>query len=695
MKRSTRYAISLSLVSLYSGLANAEPVEQVPESSEVISLDSLRIYGEPEETKSATKLDLTIFETPQIVSVISQDQIEDFALNEVNDLLKYVPGVTVEQVETGRTYYTARGFDIVNFQYDGIGVPFSYGLTQGHDDTAMYEKVEVIKGASGLITGLANPSATINFVRKRPTEEFQASAKASYGSWNTRRIDADISGPINDRVRGRLVVAKEKGDSYLDRYSTDRDVFYGIVSADLTDSTELTFSHSVNDHHSDGNSSGALPLFYSDGTLTDYDESTNTAPSWAQQDVKQTRSFIELEQRIGDDWAIKAMYTQNKQEKQWNSLYLAGNPDPITESGLTAQASDYKAQDKEKIFDLYVSGKFELAGREQEVVAGINVADIQLTGRSVYSSTWNYDPIGGNWSAGLTPKPVFDVYDASQQSTDIDQEQDSAYFSTRLRPTDRLSVLLGARTVKIDQDGISYGAPQKVSDTETVPYAGLTYEVIDGTMLYGSYSEVFKAQTWVDASLAPLGPVKGESREFGIKQEFNDGNAVLTLARFESEQENFGEYVTRNVATGLNIYRGIELQSKGYEIELSGEVLDRLNMSAGYTYLDMEDENGDDTRVFIPTKQFKLAASYQVPYFNGLNVGGGVRWQNEIYYGDTEVQGSYALVDLFAQYQLNKNVSVALNLYNVGDEKYLESPQWGQANYGAPRSAIGSVTWTY
>ncbi|WP_289283698.1 TonB-dependent receptor plug domain-containing protein, partial [Methylophaga sp. UBA5088] len=132
MKRSTRYAISLSLVSLYSGLANAEPVEQVSESSEVISLDSLRIYGEPEETKSATKLDLTIFETPQIVSVISQDQIEDFALNEVNDLLKYVPGVTVEQVETGRTYYTARGFDIVNFQYDGIGVPFSYGLTQGH-----------------------------------------------------------------------------------------------------------------------------------------------------------------------------------------------------------------------------------------------------------------------------------------------------------------------------------------------------------------------------------------------------------------------------------------------------------------------------------------------------------------------------------------------------------------------------------
>ncbi|MBN45575.1 MULTISPECIES: TonB-dependent siderophore receptor [unclassified Methylophaga] len=701
MKFDTRRAITFSIASLCCGMAIADTEqqsqveEQKQETSDNVSLDSLHVYGEPEETKSATKLDLTVFETPQIVSVISNDQIQDFALRDVNTLLRYAPGVTVEQVETGRTYYTARGFDIVNFQYDGLGVPFSFGLTQGHDDTAMYEKVEVIKGASGLITGLANPSATINFVRKRPTDEFHASAKTSYGSWNTRRIDVDLSGPINERVRGRLVVAKEKGDSYLDRYTTDRDVFYGIVSADLTDTTELTLAHSVNDTYSKGNSSGALPLFYSDGTLTSYDVSTNTAPDWAYQDVKQTRSFAELDHELSENWSVKAIYTQNKQEKQWDSFYLSGSPDAFTEEGLTAHASHYDAQDKEKIFDLYLSGQFELAGREHELVVGINKADIKLTGRSIYSSEWNYAPVGSNWAAGYTPRPAFDVYDADTQSTNIDQDQDSAYFSTRLSATDRLSFLLGARTVKIEQDGYSYGAPQKVSDSETVPYAGVTYEVIDGTMLYGSYSEVFKAQTWVGADLSPLGSVKGESREIGIKQEFNDGRAVLTLARFESRQENFGEWIDRDAASGLNIYRGVEMESKGYEIELSGEVVDRLNLSMGYTHLDIEDENGDKTRTFIPTNQFKVAASYHVPQVVGLNVGGGVRWQNEIYVGDVEVQGSYALVDMFAQYQLNQNVTLAMNLYNVGNEKYFESPQWGQANYGATRSAIGSVTWTY
>jgi outer membrane receptor for ferric coprogen and ferric-rhodotorulic acid len=115
----------------------------------------------------------------------------------------------------------------------------------------------------------------------------------------------------------------------------------------------------------------------------------------------------------------------------------------------------------------------------------------------------------------------------------------------------------------------------------------------------------------------------------------------------------------------------------------------------GYTHLNMEDENGDDTRTFIPTEQFKLATAYKVPGINGLRVGGGVRWQNEIYYNDTEVESSYALVDLFAQYAVNKNITVALNAYNVGDKKYRESPQWGQANYGAPQSIVGSLTWQY
>ena len=693
-----RSALALSVASAFWSNAYAQPVKVNRDSIAVSKgeIEAVYVYGENDKTKTATKLNLTVLETPQVVSVISRDQIEDFDLREINSVLAYVPGVTVEQVETGRTYYTARGFDIVNFQFDGVGVPFSYGLSHGHDDTAIYEQVEVVKGATGLITGMANPSATINYLRKRPTEEMRASVTASAGSWDQYRLDGDISGPIiADKLKGRFVVVKQDGDSYLDRYSKDLNVFYGILSGTITDTTRLTLGHSINDGHSDANSSGALPLFDSDGSLTNYDVSSNTAPDWAKQDVKQTRTFAELEQDVGDKWMVKAIFTRNKQESHWKSLYLDGSPDPLTEEGLVAHASLYEAKDKEEIVDLFISGSFSLFGQEHDLVAGINHADIKLTAHSIYTTNWNYDPIGSDWAEGNTPEPIFNVYDEATQSTDIDQEQNSYYLSTRLNLTDRLSLLLGARTVDIEQDGLSYGAPQDASDDETVPYAGITYKILNGTILYASYSEVFNPQTWVDADLRPLGAVRGESSEVGVKQEIFGGKAALTLALFESSQDNFGDWVTRDTASGLNIYRGIGFESEGFEAELAGEVLPGLNISAGYTQVKVEDDDGDKTRRFIPTKQFKLATAYNIAAIPGLRLGAGINWQNEIYYGDIEVQDSYALVDLFARYALTENLTLALNVNNVGDEKYLLSPQWGQANYGAPRNVMGSISWRY
>lgn len=688
-------ALSVAAVIL-SGQTQAQSQTTNKESDKLPAVETTYVYGEADETKTATKLNLTLLETPQVVSVISRDQMDDFSLNQVNSLLTYVPGVTVEQVETGRTYYTARGFDIVNFQTDGMGVPFSYGLTQGHEDTAIYEQVEVVKGATGLITGLANPSATINYLRKRPTEDFQTSLAGSVCSWNQTRVDGDIAGPIiAEKLNGRLVVANQDGDSYLDRYGKELTVFYGIATAHISDSTRLTLGHSNNDSHSRANSSGALPLFYSDGSLTHYDISTNTAPDWAYQDVEQNRSFVELEQDLSENWMAKAIYTQNKLDSEWTSLYLSGAPDPATETGLLAHASLYQSADQEDIVDLFINGNFTLWGQQHEVVAGVNLADIKLTGRSIYTDEWVYSPIGGDWADGKTPLPEFDVYDAATQSTDINQDQKSWYLSTRLHLTDQLALLLGTRTVDIEQDGISYGAPQVSSDKETVPYAGITFEVLPGSVLYTSYSEVFNPQAWVDESLQPLGAVRGESSEFGIKQEIADGKAIITLAHFQSAQENFGEWVGRDQASGLNKYRGVGFESEGYEIEIAGEIFTGFNISSGYTRVKVEDDNNKTTRRFIPKNQFKLATAYQLPMLTDLRLGAALNWQSDIYVGNTKVQGDYSLVDLFARYDLTQHLSLSLTLNNITDEQYLLSPQWGQANYGAPRNASLTINYRF
>lgn len=143
---------------------------------------------------TATRLNTSLRETPQSISVITRSQIDDFRLNSVNEVLRYATGVKVEQVEPDRSYYTARGSDITNFQIDGIGTPFAMGLVFGDLDTAIYDRVEVLRGANGLLTGTGNPSATINFIRKRPTADFQLEVDASAGSWDYRRADIDVSG---------------------------------------------------------------------------------------------------------------------------------------------------------------------------------------------------------------------------------------------------------------------------------------------------------------------------------------------------------------------------------------------------------------------------------------------------------------------------------------------------------------------
>ena len=153
---------------------------------------------------TTTRLNLTAGQTPQGITSIKREQLDDFKLNSIRDVLDSTPGVNVQKVETDRTYFTARGFDITNFQYDGMGMGLTGGVLVGDIDTAPYEQVDVLHGANGLMTGTGNPSATVNFIRKRPTYEPEAKVSVSAGSWDKRRVDLDVSGPLTDsgNVRG-------------------------------------------------------------------------------------------------------------------------------------------------------------------------------------------------------------------------------------------------------------------------------------------------------------------------------------------------------------------------------------------------------------------------------------------------------------------------------------------------------------
>lgn len=199
------------------------------------------------KSSSATKLNIDAQETPQTINVVTRQQMDDFNLNSTRKVLENTSGVIVSNQETERTTYMARGFEISNILTDGVGFPLSNSNYNDTDpDTYFYDRVEVVKGADALINAFGDPSATVNMIRKRPTQQFQANGAITYGSWDTQRYEADISGSLtkDGRVRGRIMGFEQTGDSYLDRYSSEKNGFAGILDADVTDTTTLTVGYS-------------------------------------------------------------------------------------------------------------------------------------------------------------------------------------------------------------------------------------------------------------------------------------------------------------------------------------------------------------------------------------------------------------------------------------------------------------------
>lgn len=236
--------------------ATARDIERI----EILGQRDKNGYRDP-EMASATGMNLSTMETPQSVFSISSAMINDFQLSNINDALEYSSGVDVEPLETDRTYYLARGFEINNFQVDGVGLPLSNGNIEGDIDTAIYQRIDVVMGANGLMAGVGNPSATINMIRKRPTQDLQGNVSLSGGSWDQRRLVGDVSGSLNSSgsVRGRAVTVYSKQNSYLDFYSKEKRIGYGVVEADLTDNTMLTAGYTWQKIDSDSPLWGACP----------------------------------------------------------------------------------------------------------------------------------------------------------------------------------------------------------------------------------------------------------------------------------------------------------------------------------------------------------------------------------------------------------------------------------------------------
>jgi len=667
-----------------AGLARA--ADTGVDAADANQVEGVVITGARTRTSAVTGLDMSLRETPQSVSIINQDRIKDFALTDVNQLLAQVTGINVEKVETDRTYYNSRGFDITNFQVDGVGLPLIWGIQFGSLDTVLFERVEAVRGANSMMTGTGNPSATINYVRKRPTHEFQASGALQYGSWNNYRLEADVSGPLNasGTLAGRLIYANEDTDSYLDHYKVNRNVYGALLSWDATSKLTATIGWSMQDNRARGNNWGALPLVYSDGTRVDYPRSASTSADWTHWNVRDQSTFAELAWRFDNGWQVKTIGTYKRFEENAKLLYAYGAPDKATGLGVLGMAGVYPSIYESYILDAYASGPFKLLGREHQLVIGGQTSRAHGHEYEDFSTdTVVYGPVA-DWDHIQPAEPTFPGAYLSADQTD---RLTRFYAAAHLNLTDKLKAVAGFNALGLKSKGFSYGADTTRDNSKVSPYAGVVYDLTQNVSLYANYTDIFNPQSEVDITHARLDPAHGKSYEAGFKSEWFDKRLYLTGAIFTSRQDGLAEYAGA-FADGKSYYVGVDTKAKGYELEAVGAINDQWRVSLGWTDLTIKDADGNKTRLYTPRRTLKASTSYTIPSARNLTLGAQLRWQDDIQGADvvTITQKAYGIVDLMAGIDLTDKVRATVNVKNAADKTYLTSLMWAQSYYAAPRS---------
>lgn len=643
---------------------------------------------------TSTKLNLSLRETPQSVKVLTREYLDDANINSFQDMLNSVTGVTTNRWDE-RQYPTARGFDVDYYLFDGV--PSSSELDIASDpDLSMYDRVELVKGANGLMTGAGNPAIAINMIRKHANaKELTGTLSSSYGSWNAWNSMADISAPLNadGTVRGRVVVKHESTDSFADLYEKENNLFYGVLDADLTDSTYLSVGASYQELDRSGIKWGGLPAFYDDGSLTDFDRDLTVTSDWTYWNTNTTTAFAQFKQKLFNDITLNVNYDYREIDAETALLYLwSESVDKTTNSSGGLYPYTDTSKTTQNNADVYISAPFTLGGLQQEVVAGFMYNQSELTDRYYGSPTLDNGTIDFN---NFTPSKIIGSINNNVANPSNKTTQTGAYLAGKFTLLEPLKLVTGVRVSNWEYESEDGNGNRKYNNKVT-PYAGLIYDFLEDYSWYASYTEIFKPENKQDANQQYLDPREGKSYETGLKGEFFDKQLNASMSVFLTQQDNVAEKIG-SIKIGdefKDVYSSTDsVESKGFEIELDGKITNNWDMSFGVAHFNVEDANGKKVQTTAARTSANLFTKYTLDKWS---LGGGLNYKSEAYKDEAAgriTQDAYVLANLMAAYQIDQNIKLQLNVNNLFDEKYYEGLGKNSMVYGAPRNA--TLTFRY
>lgn len=651
-------------------------------------------------TRSATgtKTGTPIIETPQSISVVSSEEFQNYGARNFNEALGYTASIS-RQSGADRTTETVRIRGFYNTDSYRDGSKYHANIYDGQQELYGLERLEVLKGPSSILYGVAAPGGMINAVSKRPISTPLREVNVEAGSFDRRQISADFSDAFDeDGVWSyRLTMLHRDSDTFIDHVPDDRTYIAPALKWQPNESTSLTL---LSEYQRDettyvyglptsgtivSNPNGDIPREqftgepgfdeydnerYSIGYLLKHDFSNNLHLSHSLRTFRADRDFPQIGLGQSIDQRI---YARSAQDRRDASL------------GLTSDTS--------------LQYDWQTGNTTNTSLIGIDYTrqrhETERYNRTV-SSLDLFDPVYGSGELG---EPVPFAWSSKQRN-----EQIGLYAQNQMKIADKWVFLLGGRQDWTESETSPYfGSTEwsRETDNAFTGRVGGVYLADNGLAPFISYSQSFEPTSGTDRNGNQFEPTRGEQYELGVRFQPEGWDTLLTATAYELTQENVS--VTDPVDTSFQTQIG-EVRSRGVELEAKTAIGPNANLVAAYAYTDARTTKSSPVTpaqegkraANTPYNQFSLWGDYRFGDFGlpGLKVGGGVR-----YVGPTRatwIEGevpAFTLIDTRVSYETGPWV-YALNATNLTDKTYIESCTYA-CYYGEPRSIIGSVSYQW
>lgn len=664
--------------------------------------DSIRNSGfRRSSNKSALGVNADIMETPATVNTLSSDFLETIGARRLEDALAYIPGVAFDTGTTGGAFpsINIRGF---SSQSSTSGDIFIDGLVVNRrayvPDLSLYDRVEILKGASSLLYGTARPGGIVQYVSKRPQAEKRTEMTFSAGSYDLKRASLDSTGALNEdkSVLYRLVAtAQDVNQTFHGRNSdVSYDERYIVAPTFLFNLNEdrtllVGLEHYVNDQIFDPGIKRVNGQFL-------FNSAPFVGPT-SRNKREHTALRFEFDQTLSDRWSfgIGGAY----QISDRTTLLDGAVGGPLNGNDLVRTRQDFR--------DDYAQGQIraELNGlipQGQNILHQVKLGIDQFKSQAdVVSFTENTPNAINPFNPEFSPMPM----PTGGRSQFVQKEdQLGIYVQDYLSIGERLKLYGGIR--HLDFDLISEGSFNSKSEGQSTDYTmGAIYKVNSQVNPFVAYSTSTEPQSGLTSAGDQIEAREAKQIEVGVKSEWLDQALFSSVTAFKLEQTNKAEGDPLN--PGFVALLGSE-EVLGAELEIVGKPAPQVNMTLGYTYLDAEITESANTTLIgtssanTPKNKFSAYVDYQLPNSqNNWTVGLGVirvgtrQGDNS----NTYELPSYTRWDARAAYT-HKDWIMALGIENIFDKDYVAGTQGsstggGRITQGTKRFISATLTYQF